>query len=413
MAQYASRDDIDELRLQMAQAIFGGLPDSEPIRHWTQDLAPLADAFGPRDRQDEERGSQVERGTRLAQRDAGDQSTAAVGPDAECRAAARPGRVVGAAITAWACGRIARPSRSYRRMDGSGIRQRTARLLARKPAEVSADVSGVAAVRTGALGRPGGRSGDRRLRADERPARPDAVRAPAGHAEFDRRPRRRCSIRPRSAAASRRLRISARQLLHRSAMATGRSACGFPRSVGCPKPMYRAHVDARLAAYRNATDRATKNEALDRALDAAYAWRVQGGRADPFQRIADAVAVAGDDQDALTVRVMRKRADAIVGTGIFGNIRSFNDNGGEFRCEIARAAARHHPGSGQRLRDHLARLVGVRARRPHRGWHDRAGCFQAGHVGARLWPRAAGCSLRPRAAAGSSAGTTSVPPWRG
>ena len=55
MAQYASRDDVDELRLQMAQAIFGGLPDSEPIRHWAQGLAPLADAFGPRDRQDEER----------------------------------------------------------------------------------------------------------------------------------------------------------------------------------------------------------------------------------------------------------------------------------------------------------------------------------------------------------------------
>ena len=54
MAQYASRDDIDELRLQMAQAIIGGLPDSEPIRHWTLGLAPLADAFGPRDRMDEE-----------------------------------------------------------------------------------------------------------------------------------------------------------------------------------------------------------------------------------------------------------------------------------------------------------------------------------------------------------------------
>ena len=54
MAQNASRDDIDELRLQMAQAIFGGLPDSEPISHWTQALAPLADGFGPRDRQDEE-----------------------------------------------------------------------------------------------------------------------------------------------------------------------------------------------------------------------------------------------------------------------------------------------------------------------------------------------------------------------
>ena len=55
MAQYASRDDVDELRLQMAQAIFGGLPASEPIRHWAQGLAPLADAFGPRDREDEER----------------------------------------------------------------------------------------------------------------------------------------------------------------------------------------------------------------------------------------------------------------------------------------------------------------------------------------------------------------------
>jgi hypothetical protein len=92
------------------------------------------------------------------------------------------------------------------------------------------------------------------------------------------------------------------------------------------------YVGDRLAEYHNAADRTAKNQALDRALDAAYAWRVQGGDAASFQRIID--SVAGDQQDALTAQVVRDRAEAIVAAGISGNIRALNNNGVNFGAQI-------------------------------------------------------------------------------
>jgi hypothetical protein len=93
-----------------------------------------------------------------------------------------------------------------------------------------------------------------------------------------------------------------------------------------------AFVDERLAEYRNATDRAAKDAALDRALNAAYAWRAQGGDVAPFQQIMD--AVAGDPRDAITAQVVRDRANAIVASGIAGNIRALNNNGVNFGAQI-------------------------------------------------------------------------------
>jgi hypothetical protein len=91
-----------------------------------------------------------------------------------------------------------------------------------------------------------------------------------------------------------------------------------------------AFVDERLAEYRNATDPTARNQALDRALDAAYAWRVQGGDVAPFQRIMDAV----DTHDRFTAQVVRDRANAVVASGIAGNIRALNNNGVNFGAQI-------------------------------------------------------------------------------
>jgi hypothetical protein len=93
-----------------------------------------------------------------------------------------------------------------------------------------------------------------------------------------------------------------------------------------------AFVDQQLAEYRNATDRAAQTAALDRALNAAYAWRAQGGDVAPFQQIMD--AVAGDPHDAITAQVVRDRANAIVASGIAGNIRALNNNGVNFGAQI-------------------------------------------------------------------------------
>jgi hypothetical protein len=93
-----------------------------------------------------------------------------------------------------------------------------------------------------------------------------------------------------------------------------------------------AYVENRLNEYRNAANQAAKDKALDRALDSAYAWRVQGGGSAPFQRIMD--AVAGDKQDSLTAQAVRGRAEAIVASGISGNIRALNDNGVNFGAQI-------------------------------------------------------------------------------
>jgi hypothetical protein len=93
-----------------------------------------------------------------------------------------------------------------------------------------------------------------------------------------------------------------------------------------------AFVDERLAEYRNASDAVAKDQALDRALNAAYAWRVQGGDTAPFDRIMD--AVASEPRDAIMAQVVRDRANAIVDAGIAGNIRALNNNGVNFGAQI-------------------------------------------------------------------------------
>ena len=302
MAQYASRDDIDELRLQMAQAIFGGLPDSEPIRHWTQGLAPLADAFGPRDRQDEERETvEAERVWRSAMPVINPPPPPALmpnvepprGPDGWLVPPSPPGPA----------GELPGPPGRIAGWTAQGFGSEPPGFSLENPPKYPLTYPAwqpFAPAPSAALFDPAAEDGVAAPAADPRSAAPDQI----GYGDWP-------------------LGVPVSEI---SRMSEADAA---------------AHVDDRLAAYHAAPDRAAKDQALDRALDAAYAWRVQGGSAALFQRIAD--AVAGDYQDALTARVVRDRADAIAATGISSNIRALNNNGVNFGAQmhaLQRAIAR-------------------------------------------------------------------------
>lgn len=93
-----------------------------------------------------------------------------------------------------------------------------------------------------------------------------------------------------------------------------------------------AAVGARLDAFRAAATPAAQDAALQDALNGAYAFRVQGGDAGPFDRIAE--RVAGDPRAEVELKVARDRAEAIVAAGVSGNIRALNDNGVNFGAQL-------------------------------------------------------------------------------
>jgi hypothetical protein len=91
-------------------------------------------------------------------------------------------------------------------------------------------------------------------------------------------------------------------------------------------------IDERLDAYRNAPTAAARDQALDEALDAAYAHRIQGGDGAGFDRI---LAELSDDPSARThARVMRERADQVVASTAGGNVRALNDSGINFGSQL-------------------------------------------------------------------------------
>lgn len=77
---------------------------------------------------------------------------------------------------------------------------------------------------------------------------------------------------------------------------------------------------------------AEQDAALQEALNGAYAYRVQGGDATPFDRIAE--RVAGDPRAEIEVKVARDRAEAIVAAGVSGNIRALNNSGVNFGAQL-------------------------------------------------------------------------------
>lgn len=93
-----------------------------------------------------------------------------------------------------------------------------------------------------------------------------------------------------------------------------------------------AAVGARLDAFGAAATPAAQDAALQDALNGAYAFRVQGGDAGPFDRIAE--RVAGDPRAEVELKVARDRAEAIVAAGVSGNIRALNDNGVNFGAQL-------------------------------------------------------------------------------
>ena len=422
MAQYASRDDVDELRLQMAQAIFGGLPDSEPIRHWTQALAPLADAFGTGDRQDEEREAADAANAERVWRDAmpvinpppppampmaminlpvpmalmPNVEPPRVGPDGWLVPPSPPGP---AGELPGAPGRIAEWA-------GHGFgSERPGFLLenrAKYPLTYPAWQPFAPAPSAGPAGVPAtGADAPMNGLLDPTPLwrQPVTLNRPAPSvALFDPTAEdgvAAAAVDPRSTAPATDPRSAAPDQVGYGDRPLGVPVSEISRMSEADAA---AHVDDRLAAYHAAPDRAAKDQALDRALDAAYAWRVQGGSAALFQRIAD--AVADDYQDALTARVVRDRADAIAATGISGNIRALNNNGVNFGAQmhaLQRAIARD-PDNASGL---ISRAFSTLRNSPDSAvtWIG-TGCVPAGHVGARLWPRAAGRDRRLQRAAG-------------
>jgi hypothetical protein len=91
-------------------------------------------------------------------------------------------------------------------------------------------------------------------------------------------------------------------------------------------------VDQKLDAYRRAPTAAAGDQALDEALDAAYAHRIQGGDGTAFDRIL--AQLTGDPRGEISARVVRRRADQLVDSGASGHIRALNRDNLNFGAEL-------------------------------------------------------------------------------
>jgi hypothetical protein len=161
------------------------------------------------------------------------------------------------------------------------------------------------------------------------------------------------------------------------------------------------YIDEKMAETRSAGTPADRERALDDALNAAYAWRAQGGTNDGFDRVRAQLVDSGADQTY--VNVVQRRADQVVASGASDFIRPLNNAGDNFGAplqELQRAIDNDpdHAAKGGRARrlladDLLRALVlscrkGSRQRHVHwRGQHsawplsDVAAVEYAGHGG--------------------------------
>jgi hypothetical protein len=135
------------------------------------------------------------------------------------------------------------------------------------------------------------------------------------------------------------------------------------------------YIDEKMAEARSAGTPADRERALDDALNAAYAWRAQGGTNDGFDRVRAQLVDSGADKTY--VNVVQRRADQVVASGASDFIRPLNNAGDNFGAplqELQRAIDndpdhaesnglwQRGPGSDYRLRPTIRAAKGGLAR---------------------------------------------------
>jgi hypothetical protein len=87
-----------------------------------------------------------------------------------------------------------------------------------------------------------------------------------------------------------------------------------------------------MAEARSAGTPADRERALDDAVNAAYAWRAQGGTDDGFDRVRAQLVDSGADKTY--VNVVQRRADQVVASGASDFIRPLNNAGDNFGAPL-------------------------------------------------------------------------------
>jgi hypothetical protein len=92
------------------------------------------------------------------------------------------------------------------------------------------------------------------------------------------------------------------------------------------------YIDEKMAEARSAGTPADRERALDDAVNAAYAWRAQGGTDDGFDRVRAQLVDSGADKTY--VNVVQRRADQVVASGASDFIRPLNNAGDNFGAPL-------------------------------------------------------------------------------